>query len=268
MGLTDASANMSVEQLFGIMATQGSPRPPTAQDPYPGRTATFRQISIIAAQRGLTVCIFHPSGIDRRHNRVRALCYTSGRGWVKQICPLPKVIYNRVANRRAESRRRVRETLSWLRQQGVLVFNPGFLDKWEVYRCLQDSPLVSAHLPETKLYAEPQQLLQMLRTWGMVYCKPRRGSLGNGIAQLRLAAGRKVEVLQNSYQPVTQRTTLAGLDAVAAWARRHLKPGETCVQQGVALATMPDTMKSVFLSGAGNPCTAPKLVRYIGTAPA
>ncbi len=222
--------------LFGIVATQSCSRTATAQDPFPGRTAIFRQIALAAKQHDLDVCIFTPAGIDRRHRLVRAFVYAPHQGWKYRMCPLPKVVYNRVANRRAEGRKRVRLALSWLREQGTVIFNAGFLDKWAVYACLQTDPLVGPHVPPTMLYRQPAQLGNLLRDWKMLYCKPRHGSLGNGIVVFHLSRDGRVELMYNPANAATRHIQLAGVEGAVAWARRHFRPEQVCLQHGVSLA--------------------------------
>lgn len=229
---------MKADQLLlGIMATQGSKRPPTIQDPFPGRSATFRQIIQAAREQGLEVCIFTPSAVDRRRQRVWAAIYTTEKGWQRSWFPVPKVVYNRVANRRAEKRQRVQNILAWLMAQGTIIFNPGFLDKWVVYAHLQADPQVSKYVPTTLLYTRTVSLKTLLREWKTIYCKPRTGSLGNGIAMLSLTKMGSVEILYNIKADArSRRTILYSEQDVELWARRHLRVEQMCLQRGVHLA--------------------------------
>lgn len=225
-------------KVFGILATRGVNRPPSPQDPFPGRTATFRDIACIGRSKGIYVCVFGPRNIDRRSGQVHAHFYVPGKGWVRHVIPVPRVVYNRVANRRVESRPRVQRLLRWLHNQGVTVFNPGFLDKWAVYDYLQADETLRANVPATELYNSPGQLVRLLQEWGTVYCKPRRGSLGTGIAALTLTAGGRVTIRRNGIAVGTQTQTLSGLPAVRMWARRRLRVGRVCLQRGIKMATV------------------------------
>jgi hypothetical protein len=224
------------KQIIGIIATKGVNRPATKQDPFPGRTATFREISRLARQDGVSVAVFSPWSIDRKRRQVRAHVFVPGRGWIQSAMPLPRVIYNRVANRRMEARPRIQRLLRWLKSEGVVVFNPRFLDKWEVYACLQADPQIKPHVPETVLYENFPQLLSCLREWRTVYCKPRRGSLGTGIAVLQLTADGSVVIKRNGIDIGTHLTRVRQPAALRRWAARYLRPGRTCLQKGVELA--------------------------------
>ncbi|HHW10039.1 MAG TPA: YheC/YheD family protein [Firmicutes bacterium] len=227
------------QRLFGILVTRSNNVPPTAANPFPGRTGTFRQISLMAARQGLKVCVFRPGGLLKSKKQVVAHVYISGRGWVRQVCPLPAVVYNRVANRRAESRPWIRRALSWLKQQKVQVFNPAFLDKWQVYDILQTNEETKELVPPTVLYTGTAQLVEKLRRWRFIYCKPRRGSLGNGIVSLKLMPNGRVAVAWNARGGRwTRRLMLADVEAAAAWGRRHFRPGWTCLQKGITLARL------------------------------
>ena len=228
---------MKADRLLGIMVTQGSKHPPTAHDPFPGRSGTFRQITQAARQNDMEVCVFTPSGIDRKKRRVWAFMYVAEKGWQRFWFPLPKVIYNRVANRRAEQRQRVQNTFAWLKEQGIIVFNPGFLDKWVVYAHLQADPHVSEYVPTTQLYNRPSQLVSALRAWKSIYCKPRTGSLGNGIAMISLTKTGGVEIRHNVSRDVrSRRILLRSEPELEAWARQHLRSQQVCLQREVQLA--------------------------------
>lgn len=225
------------KQVIGIIATKGVNRPATKQDPFPGRTATFREISRLARLEGVSVAVFSPWSIDQKRKQVRAHIYVPGKGWMKSAIPLPRVIYNRVANRRMEARPRVQRLLRWLKSEGVVVFNPRFLDKWEVYACLQADPEIKPHVPETVLYENFRQLLHCLREWRTVYSKPRRGSLGSGIAVIRLTADGTVVIRRNSADVGTQITRLRHPAALRRWTARYLRPERVCLQKGIKMAT-------------------------------
>lgn len=227
---------MEKDAVLGILATRGVNRPASARDPFPGRTRTFWEISKIGRELGVGVCAFSPRHINRRRKVVQAWVFEPRRGWVQRVCALPPVVYNRVANRRAESHPRVQALLEWLKKEGIVVFNPRFLDKWDVYDTLQADEAMRERVPETVLYTASGQVVDALRRWGVVYCKPRRGSLGKGITAFRLSSGSRVMVQHNRGLAGTDVMHLASTSAAARWAGRHLRPYAYCLQKGISLA--------------------------------
>lgn len=223
---------------IGILATRGVNRPATAKDPFPGRTRTFQEMSRVARKQGVEVVVFSPRADDKRRSRVLGWSCVPGRGWVQRYHPLPPVIYNRIANRRAEGRARVQDLLSWFKAQGVTVFNPRFLDKWEVYEALQSDPDLKGNVPETLLYTDPGQALDALRRWGTVFCKPRRGSLGTGIAALKLTRPGRVSICRNGVKVGTSVLRVSSPGGVHRWVEQYLRPYRYCLQKGVDLATV------------------------------
>ncbi|MGI6083570.1 MAG: YheC/YheD family protein [Limnochordia bacterium] len=223
---------------MGILATRGVNRPATPRDPFPGRTRTFQEMSRVARKQGVEIVVFSPRGVDKRRSRVLGWSFVPGRGWGQSYHPLPPVVYNRVANRRAEGRARVQNLLSWLKARGVIVFNPRFLDKWEVYEALQADPAVKQNVPETLLYTDPGQALDALRRWGVVFCKPRRGSLGTGIAALKLIRPGRVSISRNGVKAGTRVLQVSSPRGVHHWVEQYLRPYRYCLQKGVDLATV------------------------------
>ena len=216
---------------IGILATRGVNRPATAKDPFPGRTRTFQEMSRVARKQGVEVVVFSPRAVDKRRSRVLGWSCVPGRGWVQRYHPLPPVIYNRIANRRAEGRARVQDLLSWFKAQGVTVFNPRFLDKWEVYEALQSDPDLKGNVPETLLYTDPGQALDALRRWGTVFCKPRRGSLGTGIAALKLTRPGRVSICRNGVKVGTSVLRVSSPGACTAGSSEYLRPYRYCLQR-------------------------------------
>lgn len=223
--------------VLGILATRGTNRPASSRDPFPGRTRTFQEMTRLARKQDVDVAVFSPKRIDKRHLRVLAWVFVPRRGWIQRYYPLPSVIYNRVANRRAEARPSVQGMLAWLKTKGVVVFNPRFLDKWDVYAALQADQILRPSVPETVLYTNPGQVLDGLRRWAVVYCKPRRGSLGTGIAALWLSRDGRVAVRRNGVGVGTVMLRLPSTQAACRWADQRLRPYRYCLQKGVKLAT-------------------------------
>lgn len=104
--------------------------------------------------------------------------------------PLPPVIYNRISTRKDE--RRYAPLLKRLqRMPGVIVFNPGFFNKWTLFEVLKNQPSWSFKIPESgRLQSECPDHLEALfsrlehQDQTMIYLKPIYGHAGLGIMTL------------------------------------------------------------------------------------
>jgi len=70
---------------------------------------------------------------------------------------------------------------------------PSF-DKWHVHQALSSHGHIALHLPETRLYhKQSDDLASMLKLYGKVYLKARRGSRGREVMQVSRLRGNRLE---------------------------------------------------------------------------
>ena len=158
---------------------------------FAGLSGRFRRLVEDSRRMGALAFVFTPKGVKWATRTIRGFTFV-GRGkrgrWVPGTFPFPNVIYNRVPNRRAENRPLVRSVLERLLADPELhIFNPRFLDKWEVYEILRRSKEVSEHIPATERCESLEGLLEFVRAHRHVYLKMAGGSLGRGTARVDLA---------------------------------------------------------------------------------
>lgn len=158
---------------------------------FAGLTGRFRRFVEDSRRMGALAFVFTPKGVKWTTRTITGFTFV-GRGkrgrWVPGTFPFPNVVYNRVPNRRAESRPLVRSVLERLLTDPELhIFNPRFLDKWEVYEILSRSEGVSEHVPATERCESLEGLLRFVRAHRHVYLKMAGGSLGRGTARVDLS---------------------------------------------------------------------------------
>lgn len=157
---------------------------------FAGLTVRFRRFIALAREMGALAYVFTPKGIQWDSKIIHGYTYlTHGKGgrWVRGIFPFPNVVYNRVPTRRAEGRTRVkRARLRLLKEPGLSLFNPEFLDKWSVYEILRADDALKAHLPVTSPCNGVSQFLDFLEKHRRVYLKMADGSLGKGTVRVDL----------------------------------------------------------------------------------
>ena len=176
-----------------------------------------------AALRAGAVPVFY--ALDRlrlKANVATGYRYRGG-AYVPERAALPRAIHNRAFATSAGQRRALRR----LRRLTHL-FNPqNRQSKLKIYLILKGK--LAAHLPETKPYSR-QALREMMRKYGSVYVKPRRGSVGEGVMHAQSAGGGKWRV------KIGGNNRLLGFDAACAALGRTALSRTHIVQQGIPLA--------------------------------
>ncbi len=199
--------------------------------------AELSYLSLIGkGMRGL-VYIFLPSGINWNSGTVKGYSYRSlsrDRGiWESSLYPLPDVVYNRIASRKSEIKESVQSTLQRLKElKYCQVFNPSYLNKWQVYQTLCQNSGLIPHLPETRrLTAE--NLAEMAERYPVLFLKPSNGSLGIGIIKVRKQADSSLRYTIYSRGRINGQSNTASQLLKKTSAYRKEKP--YIVQQGLDL---------------------------------
>lgn len=204
---------------------------------FAGLTGRFRRFVEDARRMGALAFVFTPKGVKWTTRTISGFTFV-GRGkrgrWVPGTFPFPNVVYNRVPNRRAEGRPLVRSVLErLLSDPGLHIFNPRFLDKWEVYEILRKSEEVSAHVPATERCESLEGLLRFVRVHRHVYLKMAGGSLGRGTARLDLAPSGRFRWRATRPGGHMVRKSLTGERALERQLRRLRRRGLYLMQQAV-----------------------------------
>ncbi len=133
--------------------------------------ANFRELVTVGKKRGLTVYVFQPQNVDWKKRQVIGWILhstdSSRNRWVLYRFPLFDVVYNRLPNRKIESRLIVKQFIERLQQENIPFFNPCFLDKWIIYSWLAKDRRITSNLPRTELLNQ-SGLQQMLDSYGSV----------------------------------------------------------------------------------------------------
>ncbi|WP_053220457.1 YheC/YheD family endospore coat-associated protein [Virgibacillus senegalensis] len=147
------------------------------------RAPIFSRMSMAGKRMGMQALFFGHQHIDYENKQLQAFYYENG-SWQKGLFPLPKVVYNRIPNRKTEHHPDVMKAKSSIEERAIL-FNNDFFNKWEIYQCLMKDPTCSFLVPETILHPSEQKIETMLKKYN-VYIKPIHGSRGNGIVKCLL----------------------------------------------------------------------------------
>ncbi|WP_256756702.1 YheC/YheD family protein [Cohnella sp. WQ 127256] len=139
---------------------------------------------IAAGKRiGISVFVFTPQDVDDKNGKIHALLYDpESKKWGRRWINFPNVIYDRCRIQRSH---RFQQLLAFRKRYSHLLFlNRPLRNKWTVYRTLGKVASFRSHLPFTKLYQSPDDVLSMLKKFQTVYFKPINGTGGRGILRI------------------------------------------------------------------------------------
>ncbi len=154
----------------------------------------LRQYVLTAPQLNLEAFVFGPEDVDLERETVAGWTLLEHHGvysWIQKQFPLPDVVYNQIKNRRDEQRPDVKHLKHELERRSILIFNPGFFNKKDIYDVLSTTEIADL-LPVTHSFGSAQTFKEMLQSFPLLYLKPVGGSLGQGIV--------RVERLDRHYQ--------------------------------------------------------------------
>lgn len=124
--------------------------------------------------------------------------------WIEKKFPFPDLVYNRIPFREAEQNEPFQHLFSILKDKNIPIFNPCFIDKFELYELLKDHKVLQSYLPQTILVRQKRDLFSFLKKQKMIYLKPSQASKGKGIFQLKLGDTSEIQLLgienSQSYQ--------------------------------------------------------------------
>jgi hypothetical protein len=167
--------------LIGVMISRDYPS--LRDRPFGSITAFCQELTTACRQQGAYVYFFTPQGIGSSPETIEGWVYSGG--WRQVQVPAPDVLNNRLTRRKLESQANVQELMRQVKTRfGGHVFNEKFLDKTEVFAALGGDAGLRRYLPESHTVSGLAMLRSMLRKYPVLFLKPARGSLGNGIIRL------------------------------------------------------------------------------------
>jgi hypothetical protein len=104
--------------------------------------------------------------------------------WHRTIMPLPDIVYNRIPFRSSEKTSQFQNCLQIFKEYQIPMFNPGFIDKYELFSLLSNSKNLKNYVPETILITSKGKLENFHIKHKNIYIKPRLLSKGKNIYRL------------------------------------------------------------------------------------
>jgi len=203
-----------------------------------GRRETYRGLLKMAKSMGAVAYVFACEDVNFKKMRVVGYSRDATGRWVSREYPLPNVVYNRVPDRRSEVSPLVRMAKKRFEQLShthrIALFNPHFLNKWDLHRLLSRDSELAQYLPDTRVYSKAEDVLEMLKRYRMVYLKPRDTFAGRGIMRAEYKGGRYI--LSHKVGSVYRHDGNADFASLAQNFAAKRIPGVYLVQQGLRLA--------------------------------
>lgn len=201
-----------------------------------------REMTETARTHGIFMFFFYAEGFEMNTDTVTGHCFVSRKGksgrWITAVFSRPQIVYNRLSYRKDEAQKEVKQLLAYLQTHpGIKLFNPRFLDKWEVYKSLAGNNRTREMTPETHLFNR-NHLGLMLQMYPELFIKPIDKSVGKGIIIVRRRPDeRGYEYKSACSNRDWQRCRLA--QDLYANLKRGMDPGRKyLIQRGLQLVQM------------------------------
>ena len=219
--------------LVGIFTCGFTPFP---LQPVGERSRFFSKLLAMAKTVGALPFIFGEQHIDWENGIMTGLFYLDNQ-WQKIDVPFPNVIYDRLPNRRSESRVEFKKIKDRLQNNYLIPwYNPGFFNKMEIFELLHQDHSISRYLPETHPFQSFAMIERMLSDYGHIFIKPKNGSLGLGIYQIIFDKESNLYYCRyRDKQGQNRLTKYSSLEGLAEHLFRKRNLTNMLVQQGIHL---------------------------------
>ena len=178
--------SIRIGPIVGVL-TAGKPGETTINSKV-GRL--YKQLILQGWKEGIFIYYFFPQDISWGRGLIRGQTFTPNGKWISGSFPIPDVVYNRILYRSTENQRAVQKVLAGFdKYPGVYLFNRRFLNKWEVFRVLEQDPQARFWLPETTPFSGTS-LQSLLHRHKELFLKPCHSSKGQGILKVERVYGR------------------------------------------------------------------------------
>jgi len=150
-----------------------------------GKMVVLNKLASILSSKGIVVTAIYPENVIENQQFIHGYVYQNNREnsetWVEATFPCPKVVYNQISSRSWENLGVSRNAKRILIDKiGKRFFNTCFLDKYKSYNLLTNVPKLNKYLLDICEYSR-SNLEAMIQKYNILYLKPIKNSLGNGI---------------------------------------------------------------------------------------
>lgn len=148
-----------------------------------GNLSLFRSLHMYLLEHGILSYVITVEDLLKQENC--GYIYSSNhRKWKKISVPLPHIVYNRIPLHSFESSQSFQKIKDIFSNYQIIMFNPSFIDKYEMYSAFQQHERLKPLLPQTIVITNFKAFAEFFHTHKSIYLKPRKGNRGNGIYTL------------------------------------------------------------------------------------
>jgi hypothetical protein len=164
--------------LVGIMTS------PKNENSLAGNLNLFISIQKELLSRGARSFVFSFQDIKDEAKILGYIFLADKQEWHRKMMPLPDIVYNRIPFRHSEQTPQFQKCVQVFTHHHIPMFNPGFIDKYELFLLLSSSKKLKKYLPETILIDSVDTLEKFYLDHNDIYIKPRMLSKGKNIYRL------------------------------------------------------------------------------------
>lgn len=172
------------------------------------------------------VLAFSLEGIDTTTQQIYGFMFNPQlKRWEKGVYPYPAAIFRSIS-----IPQKLHSHL--LIHTGNHLFNSHYFSKWKMYQNLVDNPQLIKHLPYTKLYRKPEDLIQFLSKYSLAYIKPINGLKGRSIQEFEQ---RRDGYLVRFRKDNRNYVKFISKGEIASYLEMYLKANHVLIQQKLNL---------------------------------
>lgn len=155
----------------------------------------YRSLSIAGRQLGIDAYVFDAEGLQPQSEQLFGYRFEQNR-WLRQIVPLPDVIYDRCFFTHVNQRISFRSMLERLsHKKSYLMLNGTLPAKLGVYDALKGDSMLATHLPVTLPFSSAKQVRLLAdQYFDGIILKPAAGMQGRGILHVKRSLGLSIKV--------------------------------------------------------------------------
>ncbi|WP_077211705.1 YheC/YheD family protein [Bacillus dakarensis] len=170
------------------------------------------------------ILAFSLEGVDPVNQVIYGLMYNPKiHRWVEGVYPYPGSVFRRISIPK-------RFKKHFQEQIGNNLFNSTYFSKWTMYQILKKNPKLVPHLPITKLYRRPSDLIQFLKKHKRAFLKPVHGLKGRNIKEFE---ERNDDYLVRFRKDGTNYIEYIPKEKIEPYLEMHLKPKQNLIQQKI-----------------------------------
>lgn len=167
-----------VGPLIGIMTS------PKSKNSLVGNRRLFIQIQNELLKRDALSFVFSYEDVQEDGWLFGYIYLPSQKDWLRAKIPYPDLVYNRIPFRKSEKSNHYHTCLACFQDNQIPIFNPGFIDKYQLFQILKGNDVIKHFLPDTILIESAYDLKSFFNKHKDLYIKPRNLSKGKNIYRL------------------------------------------------------------------------------------